>query len=132
VNPSSVTVNSSGASANVVVTTSGTSAGLVHPVDFPPVPGTRLVLWLSTSSAFGLVLLGTGVRRSRRRHDLLFYGLVALCLTSVGITLSACGGGSKSTSGGVPSGTYSLTVTGASTSGSTILTNSAKLTLVVQ
>jgi VCBS repeat protein len=132
VNPSSVTVNSSGASANVVVTTSGTSAGLVHPVDFPPVPGTRLVFWLSTSGAFGLVLLGTRVRRSRRQHDLMFYGLVALCLTSVGFTLSACGGGSKSTSGGVPSGTYNLTVTGTSTSGSTILTNSTKLTLVVQ
>ncbi len=66
------------------------------------------------------------------RQRLLFYGSLALCFLSYGFTSLACGGGSKGTSGGTPSGSYSLTVTGAFTSGSKMLSNSTNLTFVVQ
>jgi len=47
--------------------------------------------------------------------------------------MSACGGGNSSSGGGgTPAGTYTLTVTGSFTSGSTTLTHNTKLTLVVQ
>ena len=131
-NPGSVTVNSTGATANVVVTTSGNSAGLADPGSFPPAIGTQLALWLAMSGVSGLVLLGGRVRRFRRGHGPLFYGLTALCLLSIGITCSACGGASSKSGGGTPPGTYNVMVTGTSTSASTTLTNSISLTLVVQ
>jgi hypothetical protein len=48
--------------------------------------------------------------------------------------VSACGGGSSSSggSGGTPAGSYNLAVTGTFTSGSTTLSHTTKLTLVVQ
>lgn len=58
-----------------------------------------------------------------------------IVLFSFGFTLLAYGGqssGSKGRDGGTPSGDYEPTVTGAFTSGSTTLTNSTKLTLVVR
>ena len=97
VSPGSVAVNSAGASANVVVTTTGVSAGLAHPTGFPPSRSNRLALWLAMSGAFVLGFLGSRVRRSscvRRRPR--FYGLTALCLLSIGSTVSACGGSSSS------------------------------------
>jgi len=72
---------------------------------------------------------------SHRRHRArLFYGLLFLCLVSVGITMPACGGGgtSSATTGGTPAGTYDLTVTGQFTSGVTTLTHATQFSLVVQ
>jgi hypothetical protein len=131
VNPGSVTVNSSGATANVVVTTSGSSARLTRPAGFPPAAGTQFALWLGVPGAFGLLLLG---RRSpfRKRHAGLFYGLTACCLLSIGIISAGCSSSSSSSGGGTAPGTYNLMVTGTSTSGSTTLTNTTQLTLVVQ
>jgi Transmembrane protein 131-like N-terminal/Abnormal spindle-like microcephaly-assoc'd, ASPM-SPD-2-Hydin len=132
--PSSIALNgSTPASVTVAVTTAGNSANLVHPAGFPPASG-RLALWLALCGLPGLVLLGSG-GRSRERQGRLLYGLAFLCLFSLGITLSACGGGNNSmgSSGGVtPAGSYNLTVTGTFTSGSTTLTHATKLTLVVQ
>jgi len=74
-------------------------------------------------------------RYRRQWRPQLLYGLTFLCLLSVGVTMSAWGGGSNSSTGGgggTPAGTYTLTVTGSFTSGSTTLTNNTKLTLVVQ
>jgi large repetitive protein len=55
-------------------------------------------------------------------------------LVTLGLTLTSCGGGSGSGGGGTnpQAGTYTVTVTGNFTSGSTTLTHAAKLTLVVQ
>jgi hypothetical protein len=65
----------------------------------------------------------------------LLYGLAFVCLFSLAITWSACGGGSGSNTmggAGTPAGTYNLTVTGTFTSGSTTLSHVTKLKLVVQ
>lgn len=130
VTPGSVTVNSNGGPANIVITTAGVSATLVRPAGLPPAIGDRLATWLALPCTFGLILLSGGARRSPSRYR--FCVLTALCL-SFGLTLLACGGGGpRNTGGGTPPGSYNLTVTGTFTSGSTTLTNSTKLTLVVQ
>jgi uncharacterized repeat protein (TIGR03803 family) len=135
VSPSSVKLSgSSPASVTVTVTTAGASASLANPAGLPR-SGNRLALWLALPGLSGLVLLSGSVR-CRRRVSGMLYVLALLCLLSVGITWSGCGGGSSSSGGGGGSGTqvgtYTITVTGAFTSGSTTLTHNTKLTLVVQ
>lgn len=132
VSPTSVTLNgSTSASVNVTVTTAGTSAKL-YPA-FTPRSGGRLAVSVGFSGLPGLALVGIcgGWSRKRRGHRL----LAILCLLSVGISMSACGGSSNNgngNSGGTPAGTYNLTLTGSFTSGSTSLTQTSKLMLVVQ
>jgi len=76
---------------------------------------------------------------SRRDQRFRWAAAVALgVLLCVGMTLTSCGGGSSGGSGGgggstgTQAGTYTITVTASATSGSTTLTHSTKLTLVVQ
>jgi hypothetical protein len=137
---SSVALHGSTSSVTVAVRTAGTTARLAYPAGFPPASGT-LALWLTLSGCSGLVLGSCG--RSRKRHGRLLYGLAFLCLFSLGITFSSCGGGSTGTGGtttssspppatSTPAGSYDLTVTGTFISGSTTLTHATKLTLVVQ
>jgi hypothetical protein len=123
---------STAASVTVSVTTAGASASLAHPASFPPASG-RLALWLALSGWSGLLLLGSG-GRLRKRQGRLFYALGFLCLFSLGITFSACGGSTNTGNSGSATapGSYNLTVTGTFTSGSTTLTHATKLTLVVQ
>jgi hypothetical protein len=131
--PVSVALNgSTSTSVTVTVTTAGTSASLAQPDGFPPAGSNRLALWLALSGFSGLVLLGSRGGWSGKRHGRLLYGLAFLCLFSLGIIGSACGGGGASSGSGTPAGTYNLTVTGTFTSGSTTLTHDTKLTLVVQ
>jgi hypothetical protein len=136
---SSVALNgSTPASVTVTITTAGSTASLAHPPGFPSASGT-LAVWLAFCGLSGLALLGSD-GRSRKRHGRLFYGLAFLCLISLGIALSSCGGGSTSGSSSgsgnsasaTPPGSYDLTVTGTFTSDSTTLTHATKLTLVVQ
>ena len=134
---SSVALGSTPASVTVSVRTTGTTASLTHPAGFPPASGT-LAVWLAFCGLSGLALLGSD-GRSRKRHGRLLYGLAFLCLISLGIALSSCGGGSTTGSSSTgnsasatPPGSYDLTVTGTFTSGSTTLTHATKLTLVVQ
>jgi len=121
-------------SVTVTATTAGSSASLARPAGFPPASG-RLALWSALSGLSGLLLTGSG-RRSRKRQSRLLYGLAFLGLFSLGITLSACGGGGSSSTGNSVSataaGSYNLIVTGTFTSGSTTLTHATKLTLIVQ
>jgi HYDIN/CFA65/VesB-like, Ig-like domain/Cep192 domain 4 len=120
------------ASVTVAVRTAGTMASLAHPAGSTPDCG-RLALWLTLSGWSGLVL--GSCARSRKRHNRLLYGVAFLCLISLGITFSSCGGGTSSTgnsASATPPGSYDLTVTGTFTSASTTLTHAAKLTLVVQ
>jgi hypothetical protein len=130
----SVTLNgSTAASVTVAVTTAGTSAILAHPAAFSHMGG-RLALWLALCGLPGLVLMGS-FRPSRARRCRFLSGVALLCLLSLGVTASGCGGGGGnigSGSGGTPTGSYNLTVTGTFASGSTTLTHSTKLTLVVQ
>jgi Abnormal spindle-like microcephaly-assoc'd, ASPM-SPD-2-Hydin/Galactose oxidase, central domain/Kelch motif len=71
----------------------------------------------------------------RREQNLAWIRVVGFAaLVTLGLTLTSCGGGSGSGGGGTnpQAGTYTVTVTGNFTSGSTTLTHAAKLTLVVQ
>jgi hypothetical protein len=75
---------------------------------------------------------------ARRRHPLPWAPLTTLAiLLAVGMTLASCGGSSSGgggAGGGIstPAGTYTITVSAAATSGSTTLTHTTNLTLVVQ
>jgi hypothetical protein len=130
--PSSVTLSGSATTATVTVTTAGGSAGLTRPVNGPG--GNMFGSWLALSGTLGPAMLVSLGSWRRKRHPRLLYGLTFLCLFSIGVTISACGGGGSSGSGGsgTPAGTYNLTVTGTFTSGSTNLTHKTNFTLVVQ
>jgi hypothetical protein len=71
----------------------------------------------------------------RREQNLAWIRVVGFAaLVTLGLTLTSCGGGSGSGGGSTnpQAGTYTVTVTGNFTAGSTTLTHAAKLTLVVQ
>jgi hypothetical protein len=133
--PSSVTLNgSTPTSVNVTVTTGGSSASLAHPAFSPP-SGDKLAFRVSLSGLPGLALVSILGGWSRRRRGYILHGLALLCLLAIGVSMSACGSdgsSGKGNGGGTPPGSYNLTVTGSFTSGSTSLTHTAKLTLVVQ
>lgn len=137
--PSSVVLSgSTTATATVTLTTTGTSASVMRRFRFPPA-GTKIALWLMFSGLSGLVLLGLG--SSRKSRSAKFYAVALLCVISLGMAASGCGGGNSTsttppgktpTGVGTPAGSYSLTVAGAFTSGSSTLTHSTKLTVIVQ
>ena len=93
-----------------------------------------LAMWLPLSGTLGLVLLAGSAAGRVRRPRLLRGLLVLASLLSLGITWSACGGGSSpgNSGGGTAAGTYNPVVTGTFKSGSTTLIHTTKLTLVVQ
>jgi hypothetical protein len=132
---SSVALNGSkAATVTVTVTTAGTSAGLSQPFSRPPNGGG--FAWIAFSGTLGLAMLLSLAKGLRARRPQIVYGLVFLCLLSIGVTMSACGSGSNSGGGGggggTPVGSYNLEVTGTFSTGSTTLTHTTKLTLVVQ
>jgi hypothetical protein len=127
--PPSVALNgSSSASVSVTVTTAGTSASVAYP-RAGSARSSQISLWLALSALTGLALFGNS--GSRRRQLRLLHGLALPVFFCLALAWFACGGGSSS-GGGTPAGTYNLTVTATFASGSTTLTHSAKLTLVVQ
>jgi hypothetical protein len=134
VSPSSIKLSGTSSSAVMVtVTTAGSAMGTVEPLG--ALPSGKFGLWAALAGTLGLATLGSlgGLRREVRRR-LVPYGLAFLCLFCLGIATSACGGGSSSNSGGggTQAVSYTLTVTGTFTSGSTTLSQTTKLTLVVQ
>jgi hypothetical protein len=130
VSPSSVKLSGSAATATVTVITAGASAGLKQPIKGP---GRMFRSWSALSGTLVLAMLVSLAGWRRERRPRLLYGLAFLCLLSVGVTMSACGGGGGSGGGGgTQAGTYNLTVTGTFTAGSTNLTHKTNLTLVVQ
>jgi uncharacterized repeat protein (TIGR03803 family) len=132
--PSSITLEGTAvATAVMTVTTAGSSAALTQPIGWPPTEQ-RFGVWLTLSGTLGLTIFlnVAGWRRERRG---LLTGLLFLFLVAIGSTMLACGGGNGSSGGGgggTPAGTYSLTVTGTFTSGSTVLKHAVPLTLIVQ
>ncbi len=133
VSPSSVALNGSASQpVAVTVTTVRASAGLTKPRFVPP-SGDAYGLWLWWFGALGIasVLSFASWRREWRRPWA--YGLASVCLLGIGMAISGCGSGSSGGgTGGIQPGTYNLAVSGNFTSGSTTLTHTTKLTLVVQ
>ncbi len=127
--PSSVTLNGSATTkVKVTVTAGASSTRLAQPGGFSPI-SSRLAMWLALGGLPGLVILGKSRSGPRHRQHRIFYGLAFVCLFSLGVTLSGCGGGSNGSGG---PGTYNLTVTGKFASGTTTLTHNTNLTLLVQ
>jgi Bacterial Ig-like domain (group 3)/FG-GAP-like repeat/Abnormal spindle-like microcephaly-assoc'd, ASPM-SPD-2-Hydin len=134
VSPSSIKLSGTSASTvKVTVTTLGSTMGMTQPIGFPPANGMFGFQW-ELFGTLGLTMLASlfGSRTEIRRR-MVPYGYVFLLLFC-GISMPACGGGSNGNNSGseTAAGSYTLTVTGTFTSGSTTLTRSTKLTLIVQ
>jgi hypothetical protein len=135
VSPATVTVGGTAAMATVTVTTMAASQ-----VWLPVGTGTRgrpnnspVLMW--AGCLFAMLGIAT---LCRLRQDSGFRWALAVpvaVLVYVGVTLTSCGGGTSSGGGGgtgTEAGTYTITVSASATAGSTTLSHSAKLTLVVQ
>ncbi len=134
VSPSSIALGAAASTATVTVTTAGNAMGITRPVGGPPA-GRIVGLRLAFVGTLGLAILMSLAGYRREGRPRLLFGLALLSLLFLGMTISACGGGSGGGgghTGGTAPGTYTLTVTGNFTSGSTVLTHTTNLTLVVQ
>jgi Bacterial Ig-like domain (group 3)/FG-GAP-like repeat len=131
VSPTSVTLDgSTPASVTVTVTTQGNTAALAPPTAFPGNRG-ALLLGMALFGLPGLLVLRSSTPRGPRRGSRLAY-LLGMCVLSLGISSLLSCGGSSSNSGGTPPATYSLSLNGTDASGSTTLSHTTQLTLVVQ
>lgn len=134
------TISLSGTSATTATVTVSTMASSQA---FPPsgFDGRRMTY---RPMPFALALVGMiiviVVYRWREDQQLRWVPVLALgILVCIGMTVISCGGGSSGGSGGggggstgTPAGSYIITVSASATSGSTTLTHTAQLTLVVQ
>jgi hypothetical protein len=98
VSPSSVKLSGSAATATVTVTTTGTSAGLTQPIN---TRDDNIFGSLASSGTLGLAILLSLAGGRKANRSRLLYGLTAQCVLSIGVTMSACGGGSGSSSAGL-------------------------------
>ncbi len=132
VSPTSLMLNgSTAATATVMVTTTARSMVVTRPQLRPPAAGkTRRPLPWFWLMALGLLASLVAARRRRVRLGVLALGVSLLFV----VFWAACGGGGGvmgGGGGGTPAGTYTLTVSGTFTSGSTTLKHDASLTLKV-
>jgi hypothetical protein len=137
VSPAMVSVGgATAATATVSVATTARSElwlpmGNGSPREFPGRPTTLL-------AALMAMLILAWIRTTRKNQQLRWAPVLMMVLVLVlGITLTSCGGGSSSGGGGTlptgtQAGTYTITVSATATLGSTNLTHTTKLTLVVQ
>jgi hypothetical protein len=134
ISPATVTLSGTTAStATVTVTTKATSLALL--------PGAteklkRIKLMLLLVYILTLLALGS-LYRLRAKQPFGWASLLATTLLLwVGMTLTSCGGGGSGGGGsgvtGTQTGTYTITVSASAAAGSTTLTHSTKLTLIVQ
>jgi hypothetical protein len=124
--------NGSGTSVVTVTTKARTAFGIPPGIDARRIMNRRLMPGLLAT------LITVCLYLSRRRQPLKLAHICALtALVCFGMTLTSCGGGGNAGSSGggnteTPSGTFTIDVIGISTSGSTALTHTATLTLVVK
>jgi hypothetical protein len=134
VSPGSLTPGGSASNITVTVTTTAPSFSAPRTQPLPPVlpllPG-------PTGMAMLALLLGTMVWRIRGRrrlggNRLRTAFLILSAVLIVTMAMAGCGGGAGGGGGsGTPAGSYTLTVTGSTRSGSTTLQHSLNLSLTV-
>ncbi len=128
-NPATVTPTSSGATSTLTISTTTSSASLHSNLRQKTAPLYVLLLPLSL-----VMMCGFGSSRSKQRLGVLLSGLLVLGL----IFMLACGGGSSTTqpvqpvTPGTPAGTYNITVTAVSGSGTSAITKTTTVKLTVQ
>jgi len=131
VSQSSVVLNGSTATT-ITVTVATMARSMVsyappnRPVNSPPM--------VFAFALFGIALAASGLQPARIRRRCVSLASLVL-IVSVLTLLPACGGGAGNSGGGssgTTAGTYPVTVTGTFSSGSTTLTHTTNLTLVVQ
>jgi FG-GAP-like repeat/Abnormal spindle-like microcephaly-assoc'd, ASPM-SPD-2-Hydin/FG-GAP repeat len=134
ISPATVSLNgTTAATATVTVTTKAASLVLL-----PDATKRWRHIKLVVLFLYGLaLLLMAGFWRWRASPQVRWAPPLAMALLlCVALTLTSCGGGSSSGGGssatGTAAGTYTITVSASATAGSTTLTHSTKLTLVVQ
>jgi hypothetical protein len=130
--PTTVTPSGAAATTTVTITTTGSTSAANH---LPSSPGQRSHLMLGLAGLFGFVLCGSALRKRGSRLRAFLLAFIAAVLT-LG-AMQGCGGGSSGGSTppanpGTPTGTYSITVTGTSGSGTSALTGTAAVSLTVQ
>jgi hypothetical protein len=133
VSPSTIALSGSSATmATVTVTTP--AHGAVPPLGNGWPRGMRVRQVKLTVGMIVILLVAALLSLRRREQRFRWASQFALAvLVCLGMTLTSCGGGSGGGGGTNPqAGTYTITVTGNFSSGSTTLTHAAKLTLVVQ
>lgn len=129
--PTTVTPNGAAATTTVTIAATGSASAANH---LPSSPDQRSHLMLGLGGLFGFVLCGSALRKRGTRLRAFLLAFVAAVLT-FGAMQGCGGGGSSSTppaSPGTPAGTYSVTVTGTSGSGTSALTGTAAVSLTVQ
>jgi len=130
--PSSFT-NGSGTSILTLTTKPRAASVMPQGIDAPHIMNRPLV------PALLALLIIVCLYLARRGHPFKLAhisALTALALVCLGMTLISCGGGGNGGTNGsanteTPTGTFTIDVIGTSTSGSTVLTHTATLTLVV-
>ncbi len=127
VSPTSTTPNGSSTIA-LAVSVATTAAGAPGWRGFCPIGGPMVVGIIAALLVIAIVFIAIP-KRGRRRG----YTVLAGCVIAAAMGAAACGGSTPMSSGnsGTPAGTYNLTVTGTSTSGTTTLTHSVTLQLIV-
>jgi Bacterial Ig-like domain (group 3)/FG-GAP-like repeat len=131
VSPISVTLDgSTTASVTVTVTTQGNSAALAPPTAFPR-NGGGLLFGMALFGSLGLLVFQSFTPPGSERRSRPAY-LLGVCVLSLGLSSLLGCGGSSSNSKGTPPAAYTLSLTGTDGSGSTALTHTTQLTLVVQ
>lgn len=131
---SSITLDgASAASVNVTVTTAGSAARLSERAEVSARWPKNAAFWLSMCGVPSLAFVricSIGLRRQQGRALL---RLLLLGFLVAGLTMTGCGGTNNGGGrGGTRPGTYNLSVTGSFSSGTTSLTHTSKLILVVQ
>lgn len=136
--PNAVTPGSSLTNVTLTMTTTAPSIGQPRSQHFPPVPPLVTGLRVLGMFAFGLAWMAWAIRRRKRPGVIRWKPIVVPLATGLllALALAACGGagsggGAKTTIPGTPAGTYPLVITGTAGSGSSTLSHSVTLTLIV-
>jgi hypothetical protein len=139
VSPNPLSLGNSATNVTVTVTTTAASTGSSHSRPLPPLapipPGVRGLLVLTS-----VLLAAMAWVLSRRRQPRTTMGGATTIIIALGmfltLVLAGCGGGGGSPVGpppnsGTPAGTYTLTVTGTTGSGTSALSHIVTLSLTV-
>ncbi len=127
-NPSSIAQAASSTPVTLTISTTATIASLNPPAAPWKPSGPLFAFWLSLP-AVGIVAMGAGRNPKRRWLAMLAGGLLLLMLVG---SLAGCGGSSHHSIPGTPPGTYPLTITATSGTGSNMIMQTKALTLIVQ